>query len=352
MEKQPDEPTQTYEEIGEAERLKRRLRLVEKMLKESARDDAEESVIAQAIKENIASRPEVPPARARKLGKSVIRASGILDIGDTHYGENVSPRSNGNIAEFNREIAKERFDFVIEEAIRLGKLHDIRSMWVINGGDMISGFTVFEEIDRVNEVQAIDQLLEWSEVMYGGLEKLCQHFPEVNFVGVAGNHARLRQKAYFRDKQVDNLDYLSYKILEQKGKEQSNLHFHTPDTFWKVIDVEDRKMLVMHGDSIKQQNSMNIPWYGIQKEALKWRSMQKEVGDFDDLMLHHFHNPVRWNIGDMNVFVNGALKGKDDYTVAGARTPAPAAQRFLTVAGGEVKADYLIGLDHIGRTTK
>ena len=103
----------------------------------------------------------------------------------------------------------------------------------------------------------------------------------------------------------------------------------------------------MHGDTIKQQNSMGLPVYGFMKEGWKWGNMRDQVGDFDDMMLHHFHTPTRLNLGSGSLFVNGALKGKDDFSLAGTRLPAPACQRFLTVGGGKVLADYLIESEQI-----
>ena len=341
-----EKPEQTYEQLGEIERLKKRLAIVQKMLKESAGGDAEESFIAMAIRESVASRPEVPVARLRKLGKGVLRTSGILDIGDIHYGELVTARSTGGVAEYSPEIARARFDYTVDEAIRLGKEHKISSMWVIGGGDMISG-DIHDDLSRSNEIMPIEQTLDCAEMMYGGLEKLCQAFPEVNFVGVSGNHPRMYRVPFYNRKQIESLDYMLYKMLEVKGKNQPNLNFHTPESFWTIIEVEQRRFMVMHGDTIKQQNSMSLPWYGMWKEFMKWGNMRDQVGEFDDMMLHHFHQPTRIGMGNNSLFVNGSLKGKDDFSLAGTRLPAPAAQRFMTVGGGEVLADYMISSEKI-----
>lgn len=345
MEK-PPEPT--YQELGETERLKRQLAETRRQLRDFAIVGAGERAIISALEELIPAREAVPPARAQKLGRGVIRTSGILDIGDVHFGELVSNRSTGGVAEYSPDIARARFDYTVDEAIRLGLEHNIRSMWVVGGGDMISG-NIHDDLSRNNEMMTVGQTLECAEMMYGGLEKLCQAFPEVNFVGVSGNHARTERIPYYNHKQTESLDYMLYKILEFKGVKQPNLKFHTPESFWTIIDVEDRKFMVMHGDTIKQQNSMSLPWYGMWKEFMKWGTMKETVGEFHDMMLHHFHQPTRIGMGNNSLFVNGALKGKDDFSLAGTRLPAPAAQRFLTVGGGEVLADYMISSEHIGK---
>lgn len=337
---------ETYQPDGQVELLKRQLAEARKSLRERAMVDAGHMAIVNALHELVPVRPEVESGKLQKIGRGVIPASGILDIGDVHFGELVSARSTGGIAEYSPDIARERYDHTIDEAIRLGKQHKIRSIWMIGGGDMISG-NIHDDLNRNNEMMTVGQTLEGAEMIYGGLEKLCQAFPDVNFVGVSGNHARTEKIPFFNHKQTESMDYMLYEICRLKGKDQPNLTFHTPESFYKVIEVEDRKILTMHGDTIKQQNSMGLPYYGFFKEYWKWGNMRDSVGDFQDMMFHHFHTPTRLNMGNNNLFVNGALKGKDDYSLAGSRLPAPASQRFLTVAGGEIDADYLISSEHI-----
>jgi hypothetical protein len=338
----------TYEELGEVERLKKRLAIVQKMLKESATEDAEETAIARAIRESVAARAEVPPARARKLGANIIKAAGILDIGDVHYGELVTDRSTGGVAEYSPEIAQARFDYTIEEAIKIGKHNKIQSLWFIMGGDMISG-DIHDDLSRSNEVMPIEQTLDCAEMMYGGLERLCQEFPEVNVLGVSGNHARMYRKPFFNRKQIESLDYILYKMVEAKGLNQKNLSFHTPESFYTTIEVEKRKFLIMHGDTIKQQNSFSLPFYGMWKEFMKWKAMEDTAGEFDDMIVHHNHIPVALTIGEGMYYGNGALKGKDDFSLAGTRLPAPAAQRMLIVGDGKVLSDHLIESEYIGK---
>jgi len=337
-----------YKLVGQNEKLKRQLSEMRQFVKDTAHADEGAMRIIEALQEMVVARPEVPPARAKKLGKGVLRTAGILDIGDVHYGELVSPRSTGNIAQYSPEIARERFNYTIDEAIRIGKEHNIQSLWLILGGDMISG-NIHDDLNRNNEMMTIAQTLEASEMIYGGIESLCQSYPEVNVLAVSGNHPRTEKIPFYNHKQTENLDYMLAKILEYKGINQPNLRFHTGESFWNIIDVEDRKFLIMHGDTIRQQNSMSLPWYGMWKEYMKWKNMQDITGPFHDMMIHHFHIPNRIGMGNDSLFVNGSLKGKDDYSLAGTRLPAPACQRFLIVGGGEVTADYMIKSEHIGK---
>lgn len=353
MPEKPPAETPTFEEIGEAERLRRQLSEARRQLRDSALASAEESAIINALQELVPARAEVPPARLSKLGRGVMKMSGVLDLGDWHYGERITARSTGNVAQYNPEIAKERFDYTIDEAIRLGKFHGIRDVTVIGGGDMISG-NIHDDLNRNNEMMTIAQTLECSEMVYGGLEKLCQSFPQVRFIGVSGNHARTEKIPFFNHKQTENLDYMLYKILEMKGKDQRNLKFETPESFWKVFEAGGRDFLTMHGDTNKQQNSMGISFYAIEKDIKKFQglALTGAIPHFNDMITHHLHTAAAIPVGEAMVYINGAGKGMDDYSLAGTRPPAEARQRFLAVGGGAVQADHLISLGHIGRPTQ
>src|SRR5574337_1308815 len=125
--------------LGQNEKLRDENGKLWRRLKEHAKTDEHDLSIISALHEAIKARREVAPARLKKLGKGVMKATGILDIGDTHYGEGVSPVSTGGVAEFSREIAKKRFDYTIDEAIRLGKENNVQELWMILGGDMTNG---------------------------------------------------------------------------------------------------------------------------------------------------------------------------------------------------------------------
>lgn len=349
MEKQPeDELLNNGRLLGQNEKLKKENAKLWKHIKETAHAEEQTQLILDALVELIPVRAEVPPARLQKTGREAIRLSGIIDIGDVHYGEVVTARSTGGVAEYSPDIAQKRFDHVVDEVIARGKHNKIRSLWVIGGGDMISG-DIHDDLSRSNEMMQVEQTLEMSEMMYGGLEKFCQAFPEVNFVGVSGNHARGYRVPFYNRKQIENYDYILYKMLEAKGSRQKNLNFHTPESFWTVFKVEDRNFLTMHGDTNKQQNSMSISFYSIWREMQKWKGMAKDklIPDFDDWITHHLHTPASIQMGASTVFINGSLKGIDDYSLAGTRPPVPASQRFLTIGGREVVNDQLISVEHI-----
>src|SRR3990167_197681 len=345
MEKQP-----TDAELGELELLRRQLATERRQRKDLLAADASSLAIAQAIRDVVPTRPTVPVVRPHKRNLLQRSYSWILDISDVHYGEVVDADATGWMWQYNMDIAGARFNHTVDQAIDVGRFAKIGKMTVILGGDLLSG-KIHDDLERTNEVMVMEQALDFSDVAYSQLEKLIQSFPEIEVVSVAGNHTRLYDRPHFKHKQAENFDYLIAKMLEEKGKKQKGLSFITPKSFWTVFESEGRMFMTMHGDTNKQQHSQGISFYAVEKELRKWWGMgnRQERPQFDDIISHHLHTLAAIPVGYSMAYINGSMKGGDEYTQAMTRPPSPAQQRMLITSGGEVKSDHAIKLDAIGK---
>lgn len=344
MEKPP------VEDMGEVERLKQRNRVLEKIVKDRAVEDAGAIAIAAAIAENVQSRPPIPAKLWKPRGQEPGVRGGILDIGDTHWGEVVQARNTGGLFEYNTEIAANRLDFTIEEGIEIAKDHKLKGLTVILGGDLVSG-AIHDDLNRHNEMMVAEQTVSFAETMYGGLEKLLSAGLKVDVVSVSGNHGRTmyKEKGYFKNKQQENYDWMVAKMLEAHGKKQKGLDFTIPETVWAIVEVAGRRFLTMHGDTNKQQNSMGISFYAVEKEMRRLKTMivDGSIAPHHDVISHHRHQQFAVPIGDTMFYNNGALKGPDEYGIMGLRPPEQAQQQFIYVQDGQVKAHHSIVSQHI-----
>lgn len=341
----PEAPVVPVEAPGEIARLKQRNRILERIINEQAVDDAGALAIAGAIAENVQARPPVPVRKyAPKRVDPGVRGA-ILDIGDVHWGEQVQARNTGGLFEYNTEIAAKRLDYTIEEAIELAKDHKLSALSVILGGDLVSG-AIHDDLNRHNEMMVAEQTVSFAECMYGGLEKLLSAGLKLDVVSVSGNHGRVmyKEKGYFKNKQQENYDWMVTKMLEAHGKNQKGLEFHTPDTVWAILEVAGRRFLTTHGDTNKQQNSMGISFYAVEKEMRRLKTMIVDgtMGHHQDVISHHRHQQFQVPIGDTMFYNNGALKGPDEYGMMGLRPPEQAQQQMLIVEAGRVKAHHPI----------
>lgn len=330
---------------GEIDRLKQRNRILEKIVRESSVQDAGAIAIAGAIAENIQSRPSVPMRKyAPRRADPAVRG-GILDIGDVHWGEVVQARNTGGLFEYNTEIAARRLDYTLDEAIEIAKDHKLAGLTVILGGDLVSG-AIHDDLNRHNEMMVAEQTVGFAETMYGGLEKLLSAGLTVDVVSVSGNHGRTmyKEKGYFKNKQQENYDWMVAKMLEAHGKKQKGLSFETPETVWAIINVAGRKFLTTHGDTNKQQNSMGISFYAVEKEMRRLKTMivDETMEPHQDVISHHRHQQFQIPIGNTMFYNNGALKGPDEYGIMGLRPPEQAQQQMLIVENGLVKSHHPI----------
>lgn len=313
-----EEIVETNRQQREIARLKDRLQTVEKLYKNSIGQSAGLERIEDLIKSIVdASEPVQVPKRA-KAGKEVEEEEAILLLSDLHIGEVVDEDETGGIAVFNLDIASRRLQYTIDKTIKLIKEHlrggyVVRKLNVFVLGDIISG-EIHKELEITNEVGAIQQILYATDQLEIALQKLAQEFEEVNVVVVVGNHGRKRPDYYFKQKAVENYDYLIGKMLQQRLSKQPNLNIKVPRSYWTIEKVANRRFLMMHGDGIKGWGG--IPFYGMNREYLKWRALAESyVGGFDDLLLGHFHIHAVLPMQRDWIITNGTLKGGDEYSM-------------------------------------
>lgn len=335
------------ENFGEVERLKQELSRTRKQLREYAVADAGSLAIAQAIRETIRPEPSIPKPKARKQ-KSHSAYEGLVHISDVHYGEVVRMESTGGLAEYNPDLAKAKMEATTAEAIDIGKYMNIGRLVVAYGGDLVSGY-IHDDLERSNTEMVVTQSIDMADIITQQLEEFMQEFPSVAVDFRSGNHGRPYRPMFFNQKQKQNFDYVTAEMVARSLSKQKNLEILTNESFWNIIQAGNRKFLHMHGDTIKHQNSMSLPWYSMFKELMKWMGMREQGGVpwFDDMMIGHFHNQATITMGDSTLRVAPAIKGPDDYSYAGSRMPTPSGARFLTVAEGQVKSDHLIELDDV-----
>ena len=257
----------------------------------------------------------IPPAM--KPGKDIEVEELILLLGDLHFGEVVSAAETGGISSYDLDIASRRFNYTIDKAITIAKQkqkgYHYKKLNVFLLGDLISGL-IHDELRESNEEGVVKQMLFAIEILSAGILRLCQEFREVNVCSVAGNHGRVKEERYFKGKQDNNFDYLISKMLEKLTRQQKNLTWNIPEAFWAIEEVAGQRYLLMHGDMVKSW--AGIPWYGLDRLYKKWRTLESDYGmGFNHLVIGHFHNPNVFTVVRGKMYVNGSLKGGDEFSI-------------------------------------
>lgn len=311
----------TIEEESEKDRVIQRLKdeitHIKRKYKSQTRESAGMDALVEAIYAVAPTMEAVPIPPRFVPNPEVEEESLVLLLGDLHYGQVVDEEQTGGISVYSPDIARRRFQFTIDTAIKLAleKLdnYNFSKLHVFGLGDWVSGI-IHDELLHNDEGGIVEQVLGAVDVLAEGLLKLCQEFPEVKFTGVVGNHGRVTQKMYWNAKAVNNYDWMVYKFLEKLLANQKNLSFNCPKSFWAIEQVENTRFLIEHGDTVRAWGS--IPFYGLSRAYMKMRTLQEDYGiSFEHMVVGHLHNPNIFTMVRRKMIINGALVGGDPFSI-------------------------------------
>lgn len=211
---------------------------------------------------------------------------------------------------FNFEVLKERMHNLVKRVLRITALHrrshPVRRLEVFLLGDLIHGERVgktvsLDELEDVVKVQLFDvviPLLEWA------FEELSKHFESINVRCVRGNHGTVSK---FNATNT-NWDDIAYYFLKSRFRDFDNMTIHIASNFYQMVDVLGWNFLIAHGDQIPMY--LNIPIYGLTNRSMRW---QKSIGQFDVLVVGHFHSFSAFDWNNDLIIINGTFVTDDDW---------------------------------------
>lgn len=231
-------------------------------------------------------------------------------LSDTHAGEVVNPSEINGLNEYNWQIMEDRLAAYGEGLLshrdhHVGEVSELQ-LWVL--GDMLSGEN-HEELAITNEVPIADQCWKFGNRLSEFISGLAPYYPRIKVCGVVGNHPRTTRKP--ANKQVfNNFDWLAYKIAGLKLADTQNVECRFPRAGSQIVEVAGKNAFLFHGDGIRS-SMPGVPWGGVMR---RWNEIKKGHAE-QGILLHylalgHFHQA---NIVQGQVFMNGAVKGTDEY---------------------------------------
>lgn len=312
------EPLTTAEKV-ERDREVRRLKESNSDLKrrlDSAYTDGEiEERICAHIDRCIPALEPVPfPTFTHKSGNTP--ESAVALFSDYHIGEVVDFEETGGLNAYNREIFMSRLAYHAKSirSICLDKLtgYDFSELVIIGIGDMVSGI-IHDELVETSDGTLMDWLIEGSQELAGAFRMLAASFPEVRIEWHFGNHGRTSVKPRFKKRWV-NYDYLLGHMIATELRDQPNITFVNHKSFWSLVEVQDHKILALHGDNIKGWNG--LPSYGINRAVANLTALLNKAGKtFDIAVLGHFHQTGLIERMDCDIVLNGSAIGANEFSI-------------------------------------
>lgn len=331
-----DEPAKPQEpELPTAEEaLAEQCRKLTTELKRYEKRDRLEQRIVDAMREEIKGieLAPFPPNGSPDVSGDGGGDEYILLLSDGHYSEVVKRQETGGMEEYGPAIHDDRMVNLYNQlAIKQDKrATPISRLNVFYLGDCLSG-DIHEELQMTNAMPTMKAIKKWAGHTVGWHQMLESLFEEQYIAGVSGNHPRLTKKPY--NKQAWNSgDWMAYNIVEMMLEDKPGYYFDLPESnFHDVILSGGWRFLLMHGQGIKSYGS-NGPEVAVKNRVTKLQEQYMFAGKpIDYVTLGHWHRSSALTLTGARAFINGALKGIDEYGFNNFGNGTQAEQVLLTL---------------------
>ena len=258
-----------------------------------ARKEVFEEMAIAAAKEVAKNKTLVLPNKI-EITEDTAKA-GLLCIGDWHYGAEVDLFFNT----YNPEEAVRRVNRLMVETKDIIKKNNLKDLYVINLGDMISG-RIHLPLRINSRLDAVSQTIEVSELLAEFLTKLSEDVV-VHYYDVEDNHSRVEPNK--RDSiNTESFARIIRWYLRARLNDNENINFYdsTLGDDIIVLQIFDHLIAAVHGDKDPQR--------GIVDRLNSY--LQTHVDMIISAHMHHFSADENSNT---EFYCNGSLIGQDDY---------------------------------------
>lgn len=261
-----------------------------------------------------------PPVTGRPVNEALLLAS------DFHFGEVVDPEQALGL-EYNVEIALKRLESLTSQAIGRALNDGIDVVHIAYLGDLFSG-DIHDELVVTNAMPTVDLL----PILAYAIHDMCLAFVEAGIepraVFIPGNHGRMTKKMRSKGRYV-GWDYLVGKFVEALAGDTYMVE--VPKDIVVIREIAGSRVAMVHGDGIQSASWGGIPWYSMRNRREAIQSLLRALGvpQVNYLMMGHFHQHMYWQGADVDVIVNGALKGGDEYSMTSRLNVTPPVQVMM-----------------------
>jgi len=327
-----------------SEELRHQLKEKASLLKQYRSSHGKLELFFDDVKQAISPIPRIEPYVCADLA-SGSRTDMCIHITDGHLGARQEPEEIEHFNAFNVDICQRRqihfIERVIDYAYRMRKSFNIKHCSVLVTGDMIAG-DIHDELKITAEIPSPVQCVMAGDLLGTQLMMLAPHFETitVEFI-VADNHARLTKKPQSKEEGLNSFNYVVGYIAKSRVQEQENITFNLYPQYEKVVDVNGRRYLILHGHNIR--GWMGIPFYGIERKIAKestarmqlmmdeFFTMRDQIG-FHKLIMGHYHIPMVSSLYS----IGPSVQGTDAYDHKNGRHSDPAQSCWLVNKHGEL----------------
>jgi hypothetical protein len=290
---------------------------------------SQKSIFDDNIKDSIKRVHPIDLQYRPSKDKSKPSVSLVITLGDWHIGADVKPEETQGFGHFNFDVATKRLKNLISAIVNwvsdLRQSANIDECVILGLADYIDGL-IHDEIRIYSEFAPPEQVTRAGYLLAEFCRQIAGHFKKVRIHSLStDNHSRLTKKPMMQGRADWSLGFLVNEFARVALEDVKNLEFHIINAIKGLVEVQNHKFLIEHGNDIKSQ--MGIPYYGIQRvqgrEAM--RRMNTPDQTFDYHVIGHYHTPAFMG----NFIMNGALCGATVFDHSLALNARPCQVAFL-----------------------
>lgn len=232
---------------------------------------------------------------------------------------------------YNNDIFYVRLNQVTQEVLEYKKLTNVKEIHVFEMGDVISGS--IHRLTKLAETEdAVTSTQKVAEALSELLSVLANEFEEVHYYNVKGNHDRVSAR---KEEEVRTESFHNFIIwyMEARLVEHKNIVFHKNEVDSEIIVAEilGKNYFAVHG---------HLDGLGKVVQDLTMMVQKFPTAIF----MGHQHRNYENEIHSVDLIMNGAFGGTDDYAKDKRLTSKPH-QKLLWLTEDGRKATFYINLN-------
>ncbi len=316
------------------EKLKSKLRLLEKENKHLKAKEMDKDLLLDAIAEVATIYTPIvnPKTTTMKHKNRVVQ----LNIADAHFGEIVSFEQT-SINEYSPQIAKKRLDSLFNQVINYCEEISVYDIDINFMGDLITG-SIHEELRENTALVTVDAVIQLADYFAQWIFKLHKEGFVIKHVrAIPGNHGRVTAKPRFKDKNKENFEWFLYEFMKRELREIVE-NFIIPEDLVYITKVFDTSLALIHGDILKKGTALSPVGGTWARDAALLNGVFREHGkSFDLLLFGHFHqgNIIFPSFDGTKLVSVGSIKGADEFSIAAVKAGSRPNQAIFCLEKGK-----------------
>jgi predicted phosphodiesterase len=256
---------------------------------------------------------KVPKWMTPKRRTAAHHGTPVLVLSDLHLDEVVDLHEMDGMNEYNRVIAEERLNKVVNGAVKLVKSYvngiTVDGIVVPILGDIVTG-VIHAELADTNEAPPPATIVHWVPILASALTHLADEFGRVHVPCVDGNHDRTTIKTRAKKRAENSYAWIIYNWLADSLRNDDRITFSITTAPEQIVDIYKTRFLLAHGDAFRSQGGVGGLHPALNKWLLRKHDLYSQAKrDFDYALLGHWHQ-LLWG---QDFVINGSLKGYDEY---------------------------------------